>query len=453
MALFDFDGTLSLIRSGWVDVMVPMMVEILLDLKTGETEAELRAIVEEFVWRLTGKETIYQMMEFADHVTRRGGNALDPLEYKKMYLDLLWVKISGRVEDLQNGRASPEQYLVPGARALLERSEERGLEMYLASGTDEIYMKEEARLLDVARYFDGGVYGALDDYKSFSKKILIQRILSQTDVRGREIIGFGDGYRRDRRSEAGGRRAVGVATTEPECRVVDDWKRQRLIGVGADYIVPNFLGHARTGRAPCFARLAVNTLAIDIGGTKFTLALFEDETMVARVTRSTDREGGPEWMLRQIGRRSRANGSSTVAAWASAVRWISPRSAWRSRRTSAAGPIFRLAERLEAAAGVPVIIDNDANVGALGEARYGAGRGHSAAVLHDAFDRHRRRHRARGRQRISRRGFLGGRNRPHHLASRWPRVPVRRARLLRAHVLRAVAGARSRQAGARAAAR
>ena len=31
-----------LIRSGWVDVMVPMMVEILLDLKTGETEAELR---------------------------------------------------------------------------------------------------------------------------------------------------------------------------------------------------------------------------------------------------------------------------------------------------------------------------------------------------------------------------------------------------------------------------
>ena len=33
VALFDFDGTLSLIRSGWVDVMVPMMVEILLDLQ------------------------------------------------------------------------------------------------------------------------------------------------------------------------------------------------------------------------------------------------------------------------------------------------------------------------------------------------------------------------------------------------------------------------------------
>src|SRR5579884_372338 len=103
VALFDFDGTLSLIRSGWVDVMVPMMVEILLDLKTGESEQEITNIVREFVWRLTGKETIYQMMEFADHVTRRGGRALDPLEYKKMYLDRLWIKIRNRVESLRQG--------------------------------------------------------------------------------------------------------------------------------------------------------------------------------------------------------------------------------------------------------------------------------------------------------------------------------------------------------------
>src|ERR1700732_1191003 len=96
VVLFDFDGTLSLIRSGWVEVMVPMMVEILADLKTGESQADLRVIVEDFVWRLTGKETIYQMMEFADQVRKRGGVALDPLEYKKMYLDLLWVRIRGR---------------------------------------------------------------------------------------------------------------------------------------------------------------------------------------------------------------------------------------------------------------------------------------------------------------------------------------------------------------------
>src|SRR5262245_43769024 len=89
VVLFDFDGTISTIRSGWVDVMVPMMVEILLDLKTGEREEDLRAIVEEFVGRLTGRQTMYQMIELTEHVKARGGQPRDPLEYKHQYLSLL----------------------------------------------------------------------------------------------------------------------------------------------------------------------------------------------------------------------------------------------------------------------------------------------------------------------------------------------------------------------------
>lgn len=241
VVLFDFDGTLSLIRSGWMDVMVPMMVEILASLKTGETEEQLRKVVEDFVWRLTGKETIYQMIAFADAIAERGGTPLDPLVYKKMYLDLLWIRIRDRVEELRAGHASPEKYLVPGARALLEALKERGMKMYLASGTDEIYMKEEARLLDVNRYFDGGVYGALDDYKSFSKGILIRSIIARAEFQGSDFLGFGDGYVEIEEVKTVGGVAVGVASAEPDCLAVDGWKRQRLIGVGADYIVPNFL--------------------------------------------------------------------------------------------------------------------------------------------------------------------------------------------------------------------
>jgi len=241
VVLFDFDGTISLIRSGWMNVMVPMMVEILLDLKTGETEEQLRTEVEDFVWRLTGKETIYQMIALTEAIEKRGGQPLEPLAYKKMYLDRLWTKIESRVEALRKGQADPEEYMVPGSRGLLEELRDRGLKMYLASGTDEIYMKEEARLLGITKYFGGGVYGALDDYKSFSKAILIQRILSTADFEGHQLLGFGDGYVEIEEVKNVGGVAVGVASEEPACTRVDEWKRLRLIGVGADYIVPNFL--------------------------------------------------------------------------------------------------------------------------------------------------------------------------------------------------------------------
>jgi phosphoglycolate phosphatase len=241
VCLFDFDGTISTIRSGWMDVMVPMMVEILLDLKSGESEAELRSVVEEFVWRLTGKQTMYQMVAFAEEIFKRGGAPLDALEYKKMYLDLLHARISYRLDELRTGQAGPEKYLVPGARELVESLVDRGLRLYLASGTDQQYMREEANLLDMARYFDGGVYGALDDYKSFSKKILIQQLIAGSEFQGSEFLGFGDGYVEIENIKEVGGVAVGVASAEPECRAVDEWKRQRLAGVGADFIVPNFL--------------------------------------------------------------------------------------------------------------------------------------------------------------------------------------------------------------------
>src|SRR5579863_7001510 len=46
----------------------------------------------------------------------------------------------------------------------------------------------------------------------------------------------------------------------------------------------------------------MNTLAIDIGGTKFALALFENERMIERAGGLTDRAGGPSAMLDRIAR-------------------------------------------------------------------------------------------------------------------------------------------------------
>lgn len=240
VAIFDFDGTISLIRAGWEDVMVPMMVERLLDLNSGETEAELTAIVKEYVGHLTGRQTIYQMMEFAEQIEKRGGKAADPLEYKHLYLDLLMVKIKDRREDLRAGRTPPDEMMVPGARRWLEALKERGLTLYLASGTDQVYMREEAALLDVDRYFGDNIFGALDDYKKFSKKILIERVIRESEFAGEEFIGFGDGFVEIENVKEVGGTALGMATDEPDCVRVDEIKRQRLIDVGADWIAPNF---------------------------------------------------------------------------------------------------------------------------------------------------------------------------------------------------------------------
>lgn len=240
VVLFDFDGTLSLIRTGWVNVMVPQMVEILSALKTGESEADLKKLVEEFVARLTGKETIYQMMELAEQIRVRGGQPEDPKVYKKMYLDALHEVIKDRLEELRAGRTSPDAHMVPGSRALLEELKGRGLKLYLASGTDHDNVVEEAKLLEVYDYFDGGVFGALDDLSKFSKALLVKQIVESSEYKGEEFLGFGDGYVEIEVVKQAGGVAVGVASDEPHCLSVDAWKRDRLAGVGADFIVANY---------------------------------------------------------------------------------------------------------------------------------------------------------------------------------------------------------------------
>lgn len=239
--LFDFDGTLSLIRQGWPEVMVPMMVEML-PRRDGDTEDGLRQMVFEDIMRLNGKQTIYQMIQLAERIRERGGQPREPLWYKHEYLRRLDVRIRDRLDGLKSGRIAPDELLVHGARALLERLVELGLTLYLASGTDEPFVKAEAELLDVARYFGGRIYGALDNYQNFSKKIVIDRILRENSIVGEQLLAFGDGYVEIENTKAVGGLAIAVASDEANngSGRVDEWKRQRLLGVGADAVIPDF---------------------------------------------------------------------------------------------------------------------------------------------------------------------------------------------------------------------
>ncbi len=242
-AVFDFDGTLSLIREGWQGIMVPMMVEILLATGSGESEESVTACVREFVMRLTGKQTIYQMMQLAEEVEKRGGRPLEPLEYKRIYHDRLWERIRHRVAGLKEGALDPDALMVPGSVALLRGLRERGVSLFLASGTDQPYVLDECAALGLTGFFDGGVYGALDDYRSFSKKMIIERIFRENGLSGPELLAFGDGYVEIENTREAGGVAVGVASDEVGRAGIDAWKRDRLLQAGADIIIPHYRNH------------------------------------------------------------------------------------------------------------------------------------------------------------------------------------------------------------------
>jgi phosphoglycolate phosphatase-like HAD superfamily hydrolase len=240
-AVFDFDGTLSLIREGWPQVMVPMMVEVLRATGSGESPGALQALVLDFVMELNGKQTIYQMLRLAEEVRRRGGTPEDPLVYKQRYHDRLMERIGGRREALRAGRVSPGDLLVPGSMEILAELRRRGVSLYLASGTDERYVVEEARLLGLDAVFGPHLYGALDDFKSYSKAQVIDRILRENRVDGRFLLGFGDGYVEICNVKAVGGTAVAVASDEAgRSGRPDAWKRDRLIGAGADLVIPDY---------------------------------------------------------------------------------------------------------------------------------------------------------------------------------------------------------------------
>lgn len=239
-ALFDFDGTVSLIRTGWQDIMVPMMVEFLRECGTDESDEDLRGVVVEYVDKLTGKETLYQMMQLADEVRTRGGSPLEPLEYKRIYNDRLMERIASRRDGLRSGSLRPDDLMMPRTVALLDALRERGVALYLASGTDIGYVLEEADLLGVTQYFDGGVYAALDRVEDFSKAMVIQQILREHKLSGPELLAFGDGYVEILNTVEVGGIAVGVASDEVAREGVNEWKRNRLIQAGAAVVVPGY---------------------------------------------------------------------------------------------------------------------------------------------------------------------------------------------------------------------
>ena len=222
-----------------MDVMVPMMVDEILSVNPDDDAESVTLSVRESVYRLTGKQTIYQMKELADQIRKRGATPLDPVEYKRRYLSRLWDRISDRLAGLNSGKISPEQMLVPGSLEILKGLRARGVRIYLASGTDEMPVQDEAATLGISEYFEG-IYGAREGQLDFDKDQVIRLILEENQLDGSELLGFGDGFVEIEEVKKAGGVAIGVASNEAERIGWDEWKCRRLEQAGADLIIPDY---------------------------------------------------------------------------------------------------------------------------------------------------------------------------------------------------------------------
>ena len=241
-AVLDFDGTVSLIRQGWQEIMTPYFTDELCATPMGRDlpREVLHEKAVEFITRLTGKQTIYQCIELAEEIKRLGGKAEDPQAYKDEYSRRLLERIDSRLQGLADGSIKAESLTVPGSYEMLDMLLRHGVTPYLASGTDEEHVLRETHLLGVDKYFGRHIYGAQREYKTFSKKMVIERIIRENQLNGSEMLGFGDGYVEIENIHDAGGFAVGVASDEEKRCGIDEWKRERLIQAGANIIIGDY---------------------------------------------------------------------------------------------------------------------------------------------------------------------------------------------------------------------
>jgi glucokinase len=119
----------------------------------------------------------------------------------------------------------------------------------------------------------------------------------------------------------------------------------------------------------------MSTLGIDIGGTKYSMAAFDEDTIVERHSEATDRQGGRDWMLHQITMvglewKRKYRFERCGIGFGGPVDYGTQRIAQSTHVGGWAD--FGLANYVRGVLGIPAIMDNDANVGALGERMYGA---------------------------------------------------------------------------------
>lgn len=239
--VFDFDGTLSWLRHGWPEIMVEVMREQL-PVLPHDTADSIHDLLLQRILHLNGKPTIFQMLDFVSLVQERGGPNLDAESLRAEYQSRLDAAIEERSAQIHRGDKSPDDFVVLGARTLLEHLRATGYQLYILSSTVEERVREEAELLQLTDYFEPYIYGGRGDPTQFSKRAVFERILTDAGIAGAQLVSFGDGPVEMRDTKELGGVSIAVCSDENVhgSGAFDPFKKRQLIAAGADVAIPDF---------------------------------------------------------------------------------------------------------------------------------------------------------------------------------------------------------------------
>ncbi|WP_138756030.1 HAD family hydrolase [Paenibacillus sinopodophylli] len=241
--VFDFDGTVSTLRAGWEEIMRPFMYESIVGnskLSEEQVEALVREI-DEYIDQSTGIQTVYQMRWLTATVKEKAWNnlVLDEWEYKAIYNERLLERVEQRIKLLSEGKLKAEDYLIKGAVAFIQELHSRGIEMYVASGTDHPDVVREAEVLGIAPYITE-IAGAPVGKAECSKEKVLQDLIRDKGLSGQELAVIGDGKVEIALGKEAGGISLGLASDEEKREGLNTVKQKRLEAAGADWISGDF---------------------------------------------------------------------------------------------------------------------------------------------------------------------------------------------------------------------
>ena len=250
VGLFDFDGTISDERVGWPNLAVANNVAYLIALTQPHMDyQEAEKMVLSDIEFTIGVPTYIQMKRLRTMIEERGytGVELNPRMFKDSYNIALINMVESRRAKLKTGELTMDDLRINGAMELLQQLNQRlSGGVYLASGSDLDAVSESVEHLGYSEFFPKDRIAAanIENQDDDPKEKVVKGLLENQNIRGEQLVTFGDGFPEMLYTYLAGGVGVGVLSRDESHyehmgHFTVEQKKQRLLNAGAHILVYN----------------------------------------------------------------------------------------------------------------------------------------------------------------------------------------------------------------------